>query len=145
VKDPLEYGKKSDWGEYMVTFSYKEREHLEVKWTVPVEEFISLLIQHIPPKHFRGVRYYRALATRTKPLLKKVLSKLFRRMKEMAKFDRGRERSIAFTGKDPLRCPICQREMELVEVAYFSRRSGSLAFYYPPELSPNRSIRSKIV
>ncbi len=128
----LDYGKKSDWGKHMVTFSYKEREHPEVKWTVPVENFISLLIQHIPPKHFRVVRYYGALATRTKPLLKKVLSRLFSRMKEIAKFTHWRERLITFTGKDPLRCPICQREMKSVEVAYFSKESGSLAFYHPP-------------
>jgi len=56
----------------MVTFSCKEREQLEIKWTVPVEKFISLLT-----KHFRVVRYYGALATRTKPLLKEILNKLF--------------------------------------------------------------------
>lgn len=128
----LEYGKKSNSSEYMVTFSYKEREQPEIKWTVPVEKFISLLIRHIPPKHFRVVRYYGALATRTKPLFKRILSKLFRRMKEMANFTRWRERITSFTGKDPLRCPICQRKMELVEVAYFSRRLGSLDFYHPP-------------
>jgi len=128
----LDYGKKPDWDKHMVTFSYKEREQPEVKWTVPVEKFISLLIQHIPPKHFRVVRYYGALATRTKPLLKRILSRLFQRMKEIVKFTRWRERITSFTGKDPLRCPICQREMELVEVAYFSWRTDSLAFYHPP-------------
>ena len=128
----LDYSKDSDWDRHIVTFSYKERQQPEVKWTVPVEKFISLLIQHIPPKHFRVVRYYGALATRTKPLFKRILSKLFRRMKEMVKFDRWRERITSFTGKDPLRCPICQREMELVEVAYFSWRTDSLAFYHPP-------------
>jgi len=128
----LDYGKKSDSSKYTVTFSYKEREHSEVKWTVPVKKFINLLIQHIPSKHFRTVRYYGALATRTKPLLKRVLNRLFRRMKEMVKFDHWRERITAFTGKDPLRCPICQRKMTLVEVAYFSRRLGSLDFYHPP-------------
>jgi len=128
----LDYGKKSNPGEYMVTFSYKERGQPEVKWTVPVEKFINLLIQHIPPKHFRVVRYYGALATKAKPLFKRILSKLFRRMKEMAKFDRWRQRITSFTGKDPLRCPICQREMELVEIAYFSKESGSPPFYHPP-------------
>jgi len=128
----LDYGKKPDSNEYRVTFSHKEREHLEVKWTVPVEKFISLLIQHIPPKHFRVVRCYGALATRTKPLLRKVLSRLFSRMKEIAKFTRWSQRLTTFTGKDPLCCPISQREMELVEVPYFSRRLGSLDFYHPP-------------
>ncbi len=128
----LEYGKKSDSDEYRVTFSYKEREQPEVEWTVPVEKFISLLIQHIPPKHFRQVRYYGALATRTKPFFKKILNKLFRRMKEMTKFESWRERITRFTGKNPLRLSFFQRKMELVEVAYFSKESGSLDFYHPP-------------
>ncbi|MEA3485753.1 MAG: transposase [Candidatus Aerophobetes bacterium] len=128
----LDYDKNPNSGKCMVTFSYKKREEPEVKWTLPVEKFINLLIQHIPSKHFRCVRYYGALATRTKPLLKKALGKLFRRMNEMSKFTRWRERLSSFTGKDPLRCPICQRKMELVEVAYFSKKLGSLNFYHPP-------------
>ena len=63
----------------------KEREQPEVKWTVPIEKFISLLIQHISPKHFRVVRYYGALATKTKLLFKEILSKLFRRMMQISK------------------------------------------------------------
>ncbi len=127
----LNYAKHPASDNYWVTFSYKERTRPEVKWTLPVEKFIGLLIQHIAPPHFRVVRYYGALANRTKPFFKKVLEKLFRRMKQIVKFDSWRERFTSFTGKDPLRCPICQREMELVEVAYFSSKSGCLAYYHP--------------
>ena len=126
------YGKDPDSDNYRVTFSYKERGRPEVKWTLPVEKFIRLLIKHILPQHFRVVRYYGALANRTKRLFKKALKKLFRRMKQMIEFDSWRQRITAFTGKDPLCCPICQRQLELVEVAYFSRKSGALAHYYPP-------------
>lgn len=45
MKDPLEYGKKSDWGEYTVTFSYKEKERSKVKWTVPVEDGLDSSLQ----------------------------------------------------------------------------------------------------
>jgi len=128
----LNYAKDHDSGNYWVTFSYKERGRSEVKWTLPVEKFIRLLTQHILPPHFRVVRYYGALANRVKGLFKKTLKKLFRRMKQMADFDSWRQRITAFTGKDPLRCPLCQREMKLVEVAYFSATSGSLAYYHPP-------------
>ncbi len=127
----LDYANDPDSDKHRVTFSYKERKQPEVKWTVPVEKFISLLIQHIPPQNFRVVRYYGALATRTKPLVEKLLKKLARRMKQMIKFDSWRRRLADFTGKDPLRCPICQREMELVEVAYYSRKKGSLVQYHP--------------
>jgi len=116
---------------YMVTFSYKERGRPEVKWTLPVEKFMGLLVQHIPPQHFKVVCYYGALASRTNPVFKGVLKKLFRRMEQMTKSAPWRERLISLTGKDPLRCPICQREMELVEVAYLSTKSDSLALYHP--------------
>lgn len=128
----LDYGRILDSGHYGVTFSYKERNYSPIKWTVPVEKFIGLLIQHIPPKHFRQVRYYGALANRTKPSLKNVLSKLFERMEEMNKLATWRERYTAFTGKDPFLCPVCNREMQLVEVAYFSRSEEGLRFYFPP-------------
>ncbi|MCL0064165.1 transposase [Dehalococcoidia bacterium] len=127
----LDYGKNPESDEYRVTFSYKERGRPEVKWTLPVEKFIGLLIQHIPPQHFRVVRYFGVLATKTKAFFKRILKKLFRRMKQMTDFASWRERLISFTGKDPLRCPICQQEMKLVEVTYFSRKSGSLALYHP--------------
>lgn len=113
--------KKSKEDKSLVTFSYMEREQPEVKWTITVEKFISLLIQHIPPKYFRVFRYYRALATRNKPWFKRILGKLFHRMKQITKLASWRERLISFTGKNPLRYPICQREMKSVEVAYFSR------------------------
>jgi len=56
-------------------------------------------------------------------------------MKEMAKSACWRERITSFTGKDLLRCPICQTETKLVEAAYFSRRLGSFDFYHAPQLS----------
>ena len=58
-------------------------------------------------------------------------------MKQITKLAYWRERLISFTGKDPLRCPICRREMKLVEVAYFSSKSGSLALYHPTQLLLN--------
>ena len=127
----LDYSKNPDSDGYRVTFSYKEGGRPEVKWTLPVEKFIGLLIQHIPPQHFRVVHYYGVLATRIKPLFKRALGKLFRRIKQMTKLVSWRERLISSTGKDPLRCPICRREMKLVEVGYFESKSGSLALYRP--------------
>jgi len=100
-----------------VTFPIKKGEAPEVKWTLPIEKFIGLLIQPILSHHFRVVGYYGAFASRIKPFFKKVPKKLCRRMNQMIKGDSWRQRLIAFTGKDPLCCPICQRQLGLVEVA----------------------------
>lgn len=42
-----------------VTFHYNRHEdNAYVKCTLPVIDFIKLLIQHIPEKHFKMTRYY---------------------------------------------------------------------------------------
>jgi hypothetical protein len=40
-----------------VTFSYQERNQNPVRWSVPVERFMELLIQHILPDNFRQIKY----------------------------------------------------------------------------------------
>jgi len=41
----LDYSKTPDSDEDRVTFSYRERRHPEVRWTLPVEKFMGLLIK----------------------------------------------------------------------------------------------------
>lgn len=74
--------------------------------------------------HFRVVCYYGVLANKIKPWFKRVSGKLFGRIKQVSKLVCWREHLISFTGKDPFRCPICRREMKLVEVAYFERNQS---------------------
>lgn len=103
-----------------VSFVYQDfRNNSEVKWTLPAENFISLLIQHIPPKQFRMIRYYGLLASRTRAKWQSFFKKwlfLKRKMKLLA----WRERQIDFRKKDPLTCPICGKEMVLKEMAFWS-------------------------
>lgn len=104
-------------GEF-VSFVYQDfRSNSEVKWTLPAEKFISLLIQHIPPKQFRMIRYYGLLASRTRAKWQT----FFRRwlfLKHKMRLLSWRERQIAFRKKDPLLCPRCGKEMVLQEVAF---------------------------
>lgn len=41
-----------------ITFFYKDNQSNKIIITKPVNEFISALIQHVPPKQFKIVRYY---------------------------------------------------------------------------------------
>lgn len=115
-----------------VTFSFKLRNQPQAYRSVQPEEFIRLLIQHILPPNFRQVRYYGALANRVRTNLTKTVFKLCRRQKQLNQSLSWQQRVVALTGKDPLACPICQRPMRLVEIAYFSKKSDSLKYYYPP-------------
>lgn len=121
-------GKEGSW----VTFTYKEREASQVKYTIPVEKFITLLIQHILPPNFRVVRYYGLLSRRLKGRYKKIIHRLLRKEVEREKLKGWRERQILFTGKDPLLCPICGKEMKLVEVGFFSSKEEEIVVYKPP-------------
>jgi len=114
-----------------VTFTYKERENSPIDYTIPVEEFIHLLIQHILPPNFRVVRYYGLLSSKLKRNFEKILDKLARKSKEKEKFINWRKRQIAFTGKDPFICPICKKEFQLIEIGFFSTKENKLIVYQP--------------
>lgn len=115
-----------------VTFFYISRTEGKVVRTVKVNDFIRLLIQHIPYPNFRQVRYYGALSNRLRTKLTKIVFNLLKRKKKLSIFLSWRERVISSTGKDPLLCQICGKPMKLVEVVYFSKVLNSLKSYYPP-------------
>jgi len=105
-----------------VTFLYKdtttgETAHL----TLTVDEFIQRLIQHIPDKHFRQVRYYGLFAPKAQTnglnSARKLVAQPPPRMLDPYRKN-WRERRIAQTGYDPLICPYCDIELEIVEVTY---------------------------
>jgi hypothetical protein len=54
------------YNEKSVTFWYKDREGERHFVTMEVREFIKALIQHIPDRQFKMIRYYGAYSRRTK-------------------------------------------------------------------------------
>ena len=81
------------------------------------------MIQHIFPKGFQRIRYYGVQATKTyekiKGIIKKSLSKVKRVVKDAIKIipkKSYRERYLASTGKDPIICPQCGKEMEIWKI-----------------------------
>lgn len=88
---------------------------------VTVMEFIALLTQHIPPKHFRLIRHYGLLHNRVRSRYRETVKRLFGTIIVLRPVDDWRTRQQAYRGNDPLRCGVCQKEMVPVEVAYWSR------------------------
>jgi len=103
-----------------VTFVFQDfRSNSEVKWTLPVEKFISLLIQHIPPKQFRMIKYYGLMVNRARRKWQDLLRRyLF--LKHKMRLLSWKKRQIDFRKSDPLICPICGKEMILKEMAFWS-------------------------
>lgn len=106
-----------------VTFEYEDKAaKIHKITTLPVEEFISRLIRHIPDRNFRQIRYYGAYAnrTRTNDLAKaQAILKLTKGKRLEPVY--WRDRCKWHTGYDPLICCHCGSELKLVKLVYRSR------------------------
>src|SRR5262245_56420482 len=88
--------------------------------TVDADTFIGRMMQHTLPKGFKRIRSYGVQATRTfakvKVVIQAALAKVEGVVKGAVKIIARltyRQRYEQSTGRDPLRCPHCQGEMEL--------------------------------
>lgn len=100
-----------------VTFHYNrhEDEQLVVE-TIPVMEFIQRLIQHIPEKHFKQIRYY-GLYARNRETDKKLNSAISKEKRSiLLSFNRWRDCILSSFGYDPLKCPCCGETMLFLEL-----------------------------
>ena len=104
-----------------VTYHYRSHrtDRMEHE-TVPVDTFIGRMVQHTMPKGFKRIRYYGVQATKTfakvKAVIQAALAKVEGVVKGAVKIIARltyRQRYAQSTGRDPLRCPHCQGEMEL--------------------------------
>ena len=98
-----------------VTFSYNAHEDGKYhEKTVPVEEFIMLLVNHIIPSNFKTIRYYGFY--RKKPSIHEEISKMIK--KEWIQFRRTclkyKMSILKCFNRDPYRCPKCNTKMNFL-------------------------------
>ena len=103
--------------------TYHDRSHRTERVeheTVDVATFIGRMVQHTVPKGFKRIRYYGVQATKTfakvKVAIQAALAKVEGVVKGAVKIIARltyRQRYEQSTGRDPFRCPHCQREMEV--------------------------------
>lgn len=101
----------------LVTFHYdRHPDHKRITETIPALDFIRKLIQHIPEKHFKMLRYYGIYAKHhpQRPKLFPALSK--EKQQFLKKLLRWRESILLSFGYDPLNCPKCGTSMLVLEV-----------------------------
>lgn len=113
-----------------VTFHYNRHEDNKlVTETIPALDFIALLAQHIPEKHFKMIRYYGIYARHCKSdhRLHRAISK--EKHKIYLSFNRWRDCILRSFGYDPLKCPGCGTTMLFMEL-YFNHRPVSLHELY---------------
>ncbi len=117
-----------------------------VDQVVAVYRFIYLILQHIPPKHFRMVSRY-GLYCRQKNKESQKISNIwnFNRTKQIEMLlewkkqkKTYRQRMIAAFDQDPIQCPCCGETMELVVI--WHPDYGRL-YYYAEDLERKRDER----
>jgi Putative transposase/Transposase zinc-binding domain len=104
-----------------VTYHYRSHRTERVeRETVDVDTFIGRMVQHTVPKGFKRIRYYGVQATKTFAKVKAVIQAALAQgagvvqsaVKIIARLT-YRQRYEQSTGRDPLICPHCRREMEV--------------------------------
>ena len=106
-----------------VTFHYnKHEDNSYVQKTMPVLDFIKLLIQHIPEKHYKMTRYYGLYAHHRKidENLHKVVAKSKRRT--ILDFNKWQLHILVSFDYDPLQCPKFNHKMEFWELYHCHKR-----------------------
>lgn len=119
VSPPISLRRIDHYDGHQVTYHYRSHKSEQIeRETVEVYTFIGRMIQHVFPKGFQRIRYYGVQATKTfaqiKPMIQEALAKVQGIVKGAIKIIARltyRQRYEQSTGRDPLRCPHCQREM----------------------------------
>ena len=128
-----------------VTFHYNRHEDEKlITETVPVLDFISMLTQHIPEKHFKMIRYYGLYARHRKSDLK--LHRAISKEKHwiFLSFNRWRDCILHSFGYDPLKCPVCGEIMLFLKL-YYRHKPVPLHELYERVMRKHRSRSPSIV
>lgn len=128
-----------------VTFHYNRHEDNElITETIPALEFIERLIQHIPEKHFKMIRYY-GLYARQRESDKKLNHAISKEKHGiLLSFNKWRECILASFGYDPLTCPKCGNNMVFLEL-YHNRKRVPLDEMYEKVMAKARGCRSPAI
>ena len=121
VSPPIAVRRIDRYDGHRVTYHYRSHRTERVEHeTVDVATFIGRMVQHTVPKGFKRIRYYGVQATKTfakvKVAIQAALAKVEGVVKGAVKIIARltyRQRYEQSTGRDPFRCPHCQREMEV--------------------------------
>ena len=124
-----------------VTFHYNRHEDdLYVEETLPVMDFIQKLIQHIPEKHYKMIRYG-GIYARHREIDKKLRRAVSREKHQIYRsFNKWRTAILSAFGYDPLKCE-CGATMLFLEL-YFKHERVSLEKMYENVMSRSRGKRS---
>lgn len=122
-----------------IRFAYKDYKQVDHKgkakmseMTLNFHDFFGRLFEHVPTKGFRMVRYYGIYSNRN---IRELPKRDSRRKNKIA--DNWRDLQIQKTGKDPLICPCCEKEMVIAYVHYDLKNRPRWVHHRQPSKLPN--------
>lgn len=122
--------KIQDFSDNKVTFYYEDlsnnKEKVEV--TMEVEEFLSKLIIHIPPKNFKMIRRFGIYSRNIKKELKFIISKIKKYKLQYTKTTFYQLEIWKTFGINPFYCFNCKIKMKVRRISYFNISKGSICW-----------------
>ena len=127
---PIAECKILDFSDNKVTFYYEDlsnnKEKVEV--TMEVEEFLSKLIIHIPPKNFKMIRRFGIYSRNIKKELKFIISKIKKYKLQYTKTTFYQLEIWKTFGINPFYCFNCKIKMKVRRISYFNISKGSICW-----------------
>lgn len=90
-----------------VTFYYEDHQGTRHEQILPVLEFMHGVVRHIPPKHFKMVRYFGLYAPRKAAQVRTIMQQIGNMLGRVVRRLGWRQRIQRDFDHDPLACPRC--------------------------------------
>lgn len=122
-----------------VTFKYFDKKEKKQRTeTITVFEFIKRIIRHIPDKNFKTIGYYGLYSRKNKGKIDKILKVKKNKIPKKS----WKERIESGMGKNPLKCPKCDVEME--HKGEVCLKNGKLVITYAKCMKARRCLEELI-
>lgn len=116
---PIAQSKILDYNKGSITFLYKDYYEEKIKpFACSVMEFLHLFVTHIPEKYQKNIYHYGLMANRVRTKYQLILRRIGLLPWQVKSSLSWRQRILEYTKKDPLRCPVCDNEMEFEEIGF---------------------------
>ena len=139
-KPPIAQSRLKHYGGNRIVFNYlNHRVNQHQDFECSNEEFIRRFIQHIPPKHFRMIRYYGVLANRNRGRLLPIIYELLNQeVPEQSLPVRWNHLLKSELDIDPLACVVCNQRLKLTKIVV--GKSSSQLMNYHEQLARSKPI-----
>lgn len=130
ARAPIAEYRITDFSNGKVTFYYEsladDKERVDV--TLDAETFLSKLIIHIPPKHFKMIKRFGIYSRNIKPKIKRIMSTMRKYVSKYAKTTFYQAEIWETFGVNPFYCPKCHIKMRVKCITYFNIFTGSIRY-----------------